>query len=310
MQHPSRFLFLFSALLALSASASGIPDVLTDPGDRETFAWLNEHIGGTPKVSEQKNFAMIQFDATKGASCRLTIDEKGRVVELRTNRAGFNNDDLAKLAGFRHLIRVGNDHNFDDAGPNGYRTRPNPMSGAGWIAFKDHGITHFRIAGCNFDGDGLRAVAQFRNLEHLDVFHTRVNNDDLEAIKAHPTLKSFNAGPMWSQSIDNATLEVLGTLPRLERFKIVETYLTFDGGFEHLVKFADQLQTIELNNTLVPPADLERLKEALPKTEIKQAPMAEIGQLIIDNWKGADRKLSKWVPAEILDAYRKAATAP
>jgi len=299
---------LFRLTLAVSTTwAVEIPEVLTDPGDRETFVWLAGHIGGTPKVGKRGGATTIQFENAPEASCRLTLDDEGKVVGLRTNKAGFNNDDLKQLAGFRHLTQVGNDHNFDEAGPNGYRTGPNPMSGAGWIAFKDHAITHFRIAGCNFDGDGLRAVAQFPELEHLDVFHTRVSNEDLKAIEGHPKLKSFHAGPMWSDHINNATLVVLGTLPQLERFKIVETYLTYDGGFDQVVKFGDQLKEIELKNTVVPPADLARLKTALPNTEISHDSMSEIGQLIVENWKGADRKLSKWVPAEVMESYRQAA---
>lgn len=301
---------VFCLLLMVAGNgfcAQEIPDVLTDPRDRSTFAWLAKHIGGEPKVSGRDN-SSISFENAE-ASCRLTLDEAGRVVGLRTNKAGFNNDDLVQLAGFRHLTQVGNDHNFDHEGPNGYRTGPNPMSGAGWIAFKDHGITHFRIAGCNFDGDGLRAVAQFPELQHLDVFHTRVSDQDLEALRGHPTLESFNSGPMWDDKISNATLAVLGTLPQLKRFKIVETYLSYDGGFEHIVKFGDQLETIELGNTVVPAADLARLRQAVPETAIEQKSMAEIGQLILDNWKGADRKLSEWAPAEVLEAYRTAAKA-
>lgn len=307
MRRPFPLLILALIVFHPLAQALQVPEELTDPGDRETFTWLAEHIGGTPKVGKRNGAVTIEFEKAPEASCRLTLNEAGQVVGLRTNKAGFNNDDLQQLAGFRHLTQLSNDHNFDGAGPNGYRTGPNPMSGAGWIAFKDHAITHFRIAGCNFDGDGLRAVAQFPQLEHLDVFHTRVSNEDLQAIANHPELKSFHAGPMWSEHINNATLVVLGTLPKLERFKIVETYLTFDGGFDQIVKFGDQLKEIELNNTVVPPADLTQLKEALPNTEITHDSMAEIGQLLVENWKGADRKLAKWVPVEVLDAYRKAA---
>jgi len=297
---------LFSLGLNLADAASEVPEVLTDTSDRETFSWLAEHMGGTPVVKEGAPTTIV-FEGTPDGSCRLTLDEEGKVVGLRTNKAAFNNEDLQKLAGFKYLTHVGNDHNFDDAGPNGYREGPNPMSGAGWSAFKDHDITHFRIAGCNFDGDGLRAVAEFPKLQHLDVFHTRVTNEDLEALKGHPTLKSFNAGPMWSQGIDNRTLQVLGTLPNLEKFKIVETYLTYDGGFDQIVKYGDQLEEITLGNTVVPPADLERLTKELPNTEIKRESMKEIGKRIVENWKGADRKLSKWVPEEVLEQYRQAA---
>jgi len=288
--------------------AQELSESLTDPRDREMMVWLTKRLGGTPKLGVKGGRPeRISLEGMEKGSASVILDEEGRVTGFTSNGAGLNNDDLAQLAGFRHITLLRNDHNFDDQGPNGYRQGPNPMSGAGWIAFKDHGITNFRIAGCNFDGDGLRAVAQFPQLKHLDVFHTRVNDVDLEAIKGHPTLEFFFAGPMWDDKITNKTLAILGTLPSLTSFRLVETYVSYEGGFDQIVKFGDQLTMIDLGNTVVPPADLERLRKELPNTEIKQESMAAIGKLILENWKGADRTLSKWAPSEVLDLYRAAA---
>lgn len=178
-----------------------------------------------------------------------------------------------------------------------------------WIAFKDYPLESMRLAGCPFDGDGLRAVAQIKTLKTLDIFHTAVTDDDIAALRAHPNLEEVFVGPMWDDRITNQTVEHLSHISKIKRFRIVETYLSDDGGLEHLTKLGDQIALIDLGNTVVPLADLERLKKELPDTTIEHQPVAEIGKLIIGNWKGVDRKLRKWTPAEVIDAYIAAANS-
>lgn len=301
---------VFTARSEEKPSAPGIPTDLTDPGDRETFAWLLERQQAKPQVrrSPRGELQWIGLDGESMYHCSLHLDEKGRVIKLMFNGIGFHNDELETLAGFRHVRSINCAHNFDENGPNGYREGPNPVSGAGWSAFQDHHIEFFKVGGSPFDGDGLKAVARFPHLRELSVFHTRVNDEDLAALEGHPKLESLYAGPMWSPNITDLALQRISRMPAMKRIRIVETYLSYDAGFSHVVqKLGDQVTEIDIGNTVVPPADLERLKEALPNAEIRHDPMAEIGKLILENWKGADRKLAKWAPKEVLDLYRAAA---
>jgi len=297
--------------LGVSTHAAEIPDVLTDEGDRATFRWLLEREGKQPFVQRHRRTNAVEWVGFEGESkytCSLHLDERGRVVKVMFNGLGFHNDELQKLAGFRHVRAITCAHNFDDNGPNAYRKGPNPVSGAGWTAFQDHHIEFFKIGGCPFDGDGLKAVARFPHLRELAMFHTRVSDDDLAVLEGHPKLEWIYAGPMWDDKITDGALRRIARMPAMKRIKIVETYLSYDDGFRHIVeKLGDQITEIELRNTVVPLADLARLKKEMPNAKITHMPTAEVGKLIIDNWKGADRKLRKWAPAQVIDAYIAAA---
>jgi len=300
---------IMALLVASPVSAADLPAELTDSGDRATFQWLLEREDKQPHVQRNRRGELewIGFAGENKYTCSLHLDPQGRVIKLMFNGLGFHNDELTKLAGFRHVQAITCAHNFDENGPNAYKTGPNPVSGAGWIAFKNHPIEFFKIGGCPFDGDGLRAVAQFPRLKELAVFHTRVRDEDLALLEGHPTLEWIHAGPMWSDNITDKALVHMSKMPALKRLKIVETFLS-DEGFGPLVeRLGDQLTVIELGNTVVPPEDLARLKKSLPQAKIEHDSMAEIGQLIVDNWKGANNKLRKWAPAEVLDAYVAAA---
>ncbi len=225
--------FLLTGFVSLTSPISGseISDLMTDPSDRATYEWLLERAGKKPHEQRKWDGSMewIGFAGESKYTCSLYLDENGRVVKAMFNKAGFRNDELKQLAGFNHLRAITCSHNFDDQGPNGYRTGPNPMSGAGWIAFKNHPIEFFKIGGCNFDGEGLKAVAQFPNLKELAVFHTRVCDEDLTALEGHPKLEWIHAGPMWDDKITDQSLIHLSKVPHLQRLKIVETYLSYEG---------------------------------------------------------------------------------
>lgn len=304
------FLLAVFACSASPISGAEIPEQMTDPSDRATYEWLLERAGKKPHVERKRDGRLewIGFAEESKYTCSLYLDENGHVIKAMFNKAGFRNDELKRLAGFKHLQGITCSHNFDDQGPNGYRTGPNPMSGAGWIAFKDHPIEFFKIGGCNFDGDGLKAVAKFPHLKELAVFHTRVRDKDLAALEGHPKLEWIYLGPMWDDKITDNALVHLSKVPNLKQLKIVETYLSYEGGFRFLVEgLGDQVEEMELGNTVVPSADLRRLKEELPKAKITQEPIAEIGKLIVENWKGANNKLRKWAPENVIKEYIAAA---
>lgn len=304
------FTIALSVCVAGPASAAETPDQMTDLSDRATYEWLLKRAGKKPHVQRKRDGSLewIGFAGESKYTCSLYLNEDGRVVKAMFNKAGFRNDELERLAGFKHLRAITCSHNFDEKGPNGYRTGPNPMSGGGWIAFKDHPVEFFKIGGCNFDGEGLRAVSKFSHLKELAVFHTRVRDEDLTILEGHPKLEWIHLGPMWDDKITDNALVHLSKVPNLKRLKIVETYLSYEGGFRHLVeRLGDQIEEIELGNTVVPPVDLKRLKKKLPQAKITHEPIAEVGKLIVENWKGADRKLRKWAPQNVIEEYIAAA---
>jgi len=279
---------IFSCLIGFLA-AGEIPEAMTDPSDRETFQWLLERAGAEPEVHYKRDeVEWIGFKGESKYTCGLFLDENGHVVKAMFNKQAIDNEEMKKLAGFRHLEHINCQHNFgmDKGGPGTPRNgEVNILSGAGWIAFKDHPLEYMRLAGSPFDGDGLRAVAQIDALKTLNVFHTAVTDEDMVALRGHPNLEEVVVGPMWDDKITNKTVEHISHIPNLKRFKVVETYLSYDGGLEHLAKLGEQIESIDLGNTVVPPEDIGRLRKELPNAEIVHKPIPEIGQLILDNWK-------------------------
>lgn len=297
------------------AHRAAAPDVLatvmTDPDDRATFRWLLRRAGATPEVHRQRDrVEWIGFQGQSRYTCGLFLDEQGRVVKALFNKQAIDYDELQQLAGFRFLRHINCQHNFgrDKGGPNAAPGQQNNvLSGAGWVAFRNHPLEFLRLAGSPFDGDGLRAVAQITSLRTLDIFHTAVTDADLVALRGHPSLEEVIVGPMWDDRITNKAMEHISQIPNLKRVKVVETFLSWDRGLEHLAQRGDRMETIDLGNTVIPIADLERLRQELPGATIRHEPVAKIGELILSNWKGADRKLRRWAPPEVIDAYVAAA---
>lgn len=295
---------LFVSLTAATL-AQNLPEEMTDPADRATYQWLLERAGKQPHVQRSRKGAVqwIGYQGESKYTASLYLDEQGRVFRLMFNKPGLNNDDLTKLAQFKHVTQLTLWHNFDEQGPNGYRIGPNPMSGAGWIAFKDHGVTSFHIGGCNFDGDGLRALAAFPNVQHIACGHTRVNNADLAALRGHPALTSISLSPMWGDQITDAAFAHLAQIPSLQKIRINETFLTFKNGLRHLKSLRGVLQEVDLDNCVIAPEDVQQFRQAMPGVTVTQKPAEEIGRLLHINFKGAYRKLSKRAPKELLDRF-------
>jgi len=289
-----------------AAAAAEVPAELTDPSDSATYAWLLERAEKQPHVERGRDGSVqwIGFEGESKYACSLYLDEQGRVARLMFNKAGFRNDELERLAGFEHVTAIKIAHNFDDAGPNGYRTGPNPMSGAGWKAFAGHRLTSFAVGGCNFDGDGVRAVATFPQVRELSFNHTRVSDADLAALEGHPTLESVSLSPMWGDQVTDAALQRLAEIPNLKSVRMNETYLTYEDGLKHLEKRRDTLREVNLANCVVTPEDLATFQRAMPNVEVKHAPIEEVGKLVATNFKGAYKKLSKRAPAEVVERFK------
>lgn len=308
-----RCLFRFGLIVLLIMSAipralqgAEIPAELVDSGDRDAYAWLLERSAQKPWVQRKKDGTVewIGFEGATKYTCSLVLDDQGRVTRLMFNKLGFSNDEIARLAAFRHVKELKIAHNFDDQGPNGYREGPNPMSGAGWIAFAEHGVTTFGIGGCNFDGDGAQAVSKFPLLEDFGCPHTRVKNADLAHFKGHPTLKSISLSPMWGDHITDEAMAHLAEVPHLQRIRINETYLTYASGLKHLEKLRGTLKELDLDTCVILPEDVERFREAMPGVEIKQRSQSDVAKLVASNFKGAYSKLSKRAPTEVIEYYR------
>jgi hypothetical protein len=105
---------------------------------------------------------------------------------------------------------------------------------------------------------------------------------------------------MGSPKITNKTLAVLATLPKLQRIGMNETFVTYADGFEHLKPLKGRLKAVALVQSLVLPADVEKLKADHPGLEVKTSPMAEVAEKAFRR-----AQLLKWASPEAVE-YLKA----
>jgi hypothetical protein len=81
----------------------------------------------------------------------------------------------------------------------------------------------------------------------------------------HPAVEQLSFSPQGTAGLTNAGLASLATLPKLAKLSISSSRFSYDGGLEHLAKLP-ALTSLTLSNVVVPQADIDRLKAALPKT--------------------------------------------
>ncbi|MEX1028212.1 MAG: sulfatase [Candidatus Paceibacterota bacterium] len=177
---------------------------------------------------------------------------------------------------------------WDRGGFRGYAIRTDRYRYVEWLADLGKGPVKFREL---YDHDtdpsemnNIAADAEAKLLDELSERLTKLVSTPVDAVG----IPEANIPEEMTDPSDHATFQWL-----LERAN-AEPEVHYKN---------DQIEAIDLGNTVIPPADIERLKKELPNATIEHKPIAEIGKLIIDNWKGADRKLRKWAPAEVLDAY-------
>lgn len=133
-------------------------------------------------------------------------------------------------------------------------------------------------------------------LRSIDIFHTRVTDVGIRHLANHPLLEEVRCGPMGTPKITNKTLKTLATLPRIKRIGMDETFLTYAEGFEHLKPLRGRLQSVSLKQSLVLPADIEKLKADHPGLEVTTSTPAEIAEN-----RYIFNQLLKWASPEAAD---------
>lgn len=234
------------------------------------------------------------------ATLSITLEDE-RVVAIRGNGVGISNDEFALFKPFTALRELRLHHN---SAPG----ETAPYSGAGLAQLKElAALREIQLPGSPFADEGLQAVAELKTLKSLGIWHVRATNEGFAALAGHPSLEEIRIAPMWGPHIGDKALEHLSDCPKLAALRLNEAYVTYEGGLKHLLKRKDTLKTVDLGNSVVAPEDLDRLRAALPGVDVRHAGLAAVGKLIVDDFKGANKKLSKLVPPELLERYRAAA---
>ena len=227
-------------------------------GQPEWTPELWRRLGEIPSLTALRGTAKCADNAGLEVLTKLP-----RLETLYLNASTFDDQGFAALAKMRSLQSLSLDHNarFTGRGVAALKALPNLRS--------------LRFGGCmKFTGDGVKAAAELAQLESLQLHHCGVGDDDLAPLAGMPKLKSLFVSAQFNGRLTDAGLKHLATIQTLESLKLAEFVVTSEGGLDVLTKLS-RLKTLELLKVGVSAADIEKLRAAMPTSEIKWTPASD-----------------------------------
>ena len=302
----------FALLSASSASGAG----LADPGEQAEWDRIAKRFTGEPVVEMHKgSTTLVAKISVKGMLTGTTQNEgsmasvetdpaSGRVIRFTSNGARITNEEIKGLAAFQKLESLPLWHN----GPMGGQDAALYDGSALTALAKLENLHTVNFSGGAFDDHGMEALAKLPALIEFGGWHNRITDAGIAFFRNHPTIESLAFGAFWEQRISDDSLDVLSTCPKLRKLRIMETYLTWKG-LSKLVARKETLKEVDLGNSLIDPADVERLRAELPGVQVKWEGLAGAGKVFAgSSWHKS--KAEKWIPKELLDRAIAAAPAP
>lgn len=121
---------------------------------------------------------------------------------------------------------------------------------------------------------GMEQAAKIKGLKSFTVVHSQVSETGVKFFEGHPTLESFAAAEMGN--VSQAALASIAKMPKVEHVGFHEAFVTYDGGFKHLLPMKGRLKTLDLSMSLVNADDLELVRADHPGAKIATISPAEI----------------------------------
>lgn len=286
------------------------------PHADEQAAWekIADRFTGKPEAKQDRQGRLqrievrgFKLDKPDKGWARVTLDpETGHVIEVASDRAGFTNDEFQLFMPFKHLHKLTLWHNKNfhdkDAPVENY-----DASGLKYLKELPK-LQRITLAGGGFGDEGMRAAAELPHLKYLGMWHCRVTDAGIAHLEKHPAFESIRLGPFWAERITDKSLASLASCPQIKEISLSESYLTYENGLKHLVAVKETLQLLDLRNSLLEPADVEKIKAALPETEVRWEGLAAGGAILqASGWHLG--KAKKWMPPELIERALKAAPA-
>lgn len=289
--------FLLAVCAPLTSSAADPVPALKDPAEQKAwdaivarFASAPSVKTDTPKTTELAVTGLKNDPKGGAATASITFDKSsGRVVAVTSNGAGISDAEMASFAAFPELQNITLWHNSG----NGFTG-----TGLAGVA-KLPKLERVTLAGGSFDDAGMAEAAKLPKLKELRAWHSKFTDTGIAAFRNHPALESITIGPMWEKALTDKTLESLATCPKLKKFGISETWLTWEGGLKHLTKLKGTLTDLDFGNCIIEPADVKRLQQEMPGTKIVWKGLSAGKEELSKAW--IRPKAEKWIPKELLD---------
>jgi len=209
-------------------------------------------------------------DAKRNAvSFACIYDSNGRVLALSGNGPWLRNESLRQLKGMPELRVIRFDH-------NGFlKNHPQSAhySGVGFDVLADSKLQDIRLT-LGINDAGLEQAAKSKGLKSFGALHSQVTDAGVKFFEGHPTLESFTVAEMGI--VSETALASIAKMPQVKHVGFHESFITYDGGFKHLLAMKGRLKTLDLSMSLVNAADLERLRAEHPDVKITTITPTEI----------------------------------
>ena len=194
--------------------------------------------GLTELESLQTNLALISDDGVKGLAALKSL----KILKFFHPSKSFSGTGLAALAEMPALER---------------------LTVAGSLAFND---------------DGMAAVGKLTRLKEFRTWHAGQTLEGVKKLKDLPNLKQLTLGQRLAYkpptTVSDETLAVLAGLKSLESLQLEEARLTREALGQ--LKQLPDLKKLTLEGIDLPEAEVEALRQDLPKVEIKWTKPSDI----------------------------------
>jgi hypothetical protein len=211
----------------------------------------------------------VRGTKNKGLSFDCIYDSNGRVLALSGNGPWLRDESLRALKGMPELRIIRFDH-------NGFlRNHPlSPLySGVGFDALSDSKLVEIKLT-LGINDAGVEQAAKIKGLKSFTVVHSQVSEAAVRLFEGHPTLESFAVAEMGN--VSQASLASIAKMSKVEHVGFHEAFVTYEGGFEHLLPMKGRLKTLDLSMSVVNADDLKRVQVDHPDAKIITIPPAEI----------------------------------
>jgi len=240
----------------------------------------------------------VRGTKNKGLSFDCIYDSNGRVLALSGNGPWLRDESLRALKGMPELRIIRFDH-------NGF-LRNHPMSplysGAGFDALLDSKLVEIKLT-LGINDAGMEQAAKIKGLKSFTVVHSQVSEAAVKLFEGHPNLESFTVAEFGN--VSQAALASIAKMPKVTHVGFQEAFVTYEGGFQHLLPMKGRLKTLDLSMSVVNVDDLKRVQSDHPDAKIITIPPAEI----VKRHSGVANRLARIATGEAAEELKKAIEA-
>ena len=226
------------------------------------------------QVRQLEGLKSLSFGFGLDDASLKTLEGMPAIESFTTNGMTVSDEGIRTLASFKALRNICFFHpgkNFQGSGLKALAQLPN--------------LESFSVGGSmEFSDPGMAAVATLVHLKGFRTWHTGVTVEGVKALSALKELKTLAIGQRLSMkppvTLNDETVAVIAEFSSLEALTLQEARLSLPALTK--LKQLPNLKRLTLDGIDIPESDIAALKQELPKAEIKWTAPNEAGQRRIE----------------------------